>query len=92
MVFPNDPVAHINAANAAMIAGDMERAARHLDKAGDAPEANYARGIYAGMNDNFEQAALMFQAALDAGYEAAAPQLEMVNTIISQMAEAAAAE
>lgn len=90
MVFPDDPVAHINAANAAMIAGDMDRAARHLSQAGDGPEALFAKGNYAGVQGDFATAAEMYAAALEAGYEAAGPQLEMVNTIIAQMAEAEA--
>ena len=44
-MYPNDPVANLNAANSAILRGDYNSALRHLDKAGDMPEAIYARGV-----------------------------------------------
>lgn len=90
MVFPDDPIARINAANAAMNAGDMERAARHLERVDDSPEALYTRGLYAAMQGDLETAVQHFSASLEAGYAPAGPQLDLVNTIIGQMAEAEA--
>ncbi len=46
-IFPNDEIANLNAANAEMRRGDNARARRYLDKAGDSPEAAYARGALA---------------------------------------------
>ena len=37
-MFPNDTIANLNAANAAMRRGDLESAKRYIDKAGDSPE------------------------------------------------------
>lgn len=45
-MYPDDPVANLNAANTAMVRGDLRSAARYLAKAGDSPEAEYARGVY----------------------------------------------
>ena len=44
-MYPNDAVANLNAANAAMMRGDLEQAERYLQKAGLSDEAAYARGI-----------------------------------------------
>ena len=46
-MFPADATANLNAANIAMGKKDMKNAERYLSKAGDTPEAVYARGIYA---------------------------------------------
>lgn len=43
-MYPNDPVANLNAANSAILRKDYRGALRFLDKAGDLPEAVYARG------------------------------------------------
>lgn len=43
-MYPNDPVANYNAANSAILRKDYRRALRFLEKAGDLPEAVYARG------------------------------------------------
>lgn len=43
-MYPNDPVANLNAANSAILRKDYRSALRFLDKAGDLAEAKYARG------------------------------------------------
>lgn len=53
-MYPNDPVANLNAANSAILRKDYRGALRFLDKAGDLPEAKYARGaleVYMDNND-----------------------------------------
>ena len=46
-MYPDSEVANLNAANAAMSRRDLTSAASFLAKAGDSPEATYARGILA---------------------------------------------
>ena len=46
-VFPADPIANLNAANSEMETGDYAAAKRYLERSGNSPEAEYARGIYA---------------------------------------------
>lgn len=46
-LFPKDAIANLNAANAAMYRGDLSAAEEYLTKAGDSPEAVYARGALA---------------------------------------------
>ena len=43
-MYPNDPIANLNAANSAILKKDYKGAMRFLEKAGDIPEAVYARG------------------------------------------------
>ena len=49
-MYPDDPAANINAANAAMSRGDMVQAERFLEKAGDSPDADYAREVFAALS------------------------------------------
>jgi tetratricopeptide (TPR) repeat protein len=53
-MYPNDPVANLNAANSAILRKDYRRALRYLENAGNLPEAIYARGaleVFMGDND-----------------------------------------
>lgn len=61
--YPDSPVANLNAAIAALAAGDDARAAALLDKAGDSPEAENARGVLATRNGDFMSAMIHFDAA-----------------------------
>ena len=58
-----DPIANLNAAVAALKAGDYDRAAQLLPKAGNSPEAENARGIVAAHNDDLDAALKHFTAA-----------------------------
>jgi hypothetical protein len=44
-MYPDDPVANLNAANSAILKKDYRSALRNLDKAGNTPEAIYTRGV-----------------------------------------------
>lgn len=55
-MYPNDAVANLNAANAAMRRGDLDGAERYLAKAGDSPEAVYARGALAIRRKDYDTA------------------------------------
>jgi len=56
-MYPDDPVANLNAANAAMQRGDMASAGKYLKKAGNTPQAEYARGIFAAYKKDYSTAA-----------------------------------
>lgn len=66
-LFPDDPVANLNAAFTAMRFGDLDNASRYLAKAGDSPEAIYARGIYAAKTADYVTAAKLLQQASGLG-------------------------
>lgn len=55
-IYPDDPVANINAANAALQRGDHVSAARYLERAGDSDEATYARGSLAFSTGEYDRA------------------------------------
>lgn len=75
-MFPNDETANLNAANAAMRRGDHAGAERYLAKAGDSPEAVYARGALAIRTGDYETARRYLNEAKDAGVQQAAATLE----------------
>ncbi len=83
-VYPDDEVANINAANGAMAAGDLERAARYLDRLGDTPVARYTRGVYYALSENFEKALDYFRSAEVSGLNEAAGARSLVELIIEQ--------
>ncbi len=78
-MYPDDEVANINAANSAMKRGEMASAKRHLDKAGDSPEAVYARGLYAYLCDDYETARVYLPQAEAAGIEQATALLREMD-------------
>lgn len=55
-MYPDDPTANINAANAALQRKDFKTAEAYLTRAGESPEANYARGALAFMKGDYEKA------------------------------------
>lgn len=61
--YPDDPVANLNAAVAAMSRGDYDGVAPLLAKAGDSPEAENARGVIATNAGDYESALRHFDAA-----------------------------
>lgn len=61
--YPDDETANLNAAAASLKSGDTGRAWNLLEKAGNTPEAENARGIIACMNGDMKEAAARFKAA-----------------------------
>lgn len=55
-MYPNDPVANLNAANSAIVRKDFKSALRFLDKADNLPEAVYARGVLEVYREDYEAA------------------------------------
>jgi len=74
-MFPSDETANLNAANAAMRRGDNAAAARYLAKAGDTPEAVYARGALAIREGDIDTARRYLTEARALGVEQAAATL-----------------
>lgn len=66
-MYPDDPVANLNAANIALGRNELERAAGYLSKAGNAPEAVYARGILAAKRGDYADAVRLFDDASTSG-------------------------
>ena len=55
-MFPDDTIANLNAANAAMRRGDLTAAKRYLAKTDNSPEAVYARGALAIRQKDYDSA------------------------------------
>jgi len=75
-MYPSDGTANLNAANAAMRRGDNAAAERYLKKAGDTPEAVYARGALAIRTEDYKAARTFLLQARDMGVEQASLTLE----------------
>ncbi len=84
-MFPNDEIANLNAANAAIRHGDHEAARRYLDKAGGSAEAVYARGALAVREKDYETAIVFLEEAREMG-------LEKAIATLAEMAERGYAE
>lgn len=78
-MYPDDPVANLNAANAAMRRGDLDGADRYILKAGDSPEALYARGAIAIRKKDYTTARHYLELASKAGLRQADITLEELN-------------
>lgn len=74
-MFPNDKIANLNAANAAIRQDDHKAARRYLDKAGDSAEAAYARGALAIREKDYKTAAMYLGKARKMGLEKAVTTL-----------------
>lgn len=71
-MFPNDEIANLNAANAAIRRDDFAMARRYLNKAGDSAEAVYARGALAIREKDYDTAHRYLNRAKEMGLEKAA--------------------
>ena len=83
LMFPDDAIANINAANSALSRGDVIGAERYLQKAGNGPYAEYARGISDAMVKDYDAAIAHFERAKDAIPEAAGA-LESVRALAAR--------
>ena len=80
-MFPDDEVANLNAANIAMSRGSLKSAERYLQKAGDSPQAIYARATLAALNKDFDTAGKMFKEAVRKGMPDAEKMLRQIEEI-----------
>ena len=63
-IYPDSPVAALNAACAALERGDLVTAEKFLASAGDSAEARNARGVLAARKGNLDEAQKLFTSAL----------------------------
>ncbi|MDE6301692.1 MAG: DUF3868 domain-containing protein [Muribaculaceae bacterium] len=76
--YPDSEIANLNAANAALTAGDLDAADSYLRHAGQSPEAVQARGVLALQCGDLDLAELLLTEALQAGVPEAARNLELL--------------
>lgn len=70
-MYPEDPIANLNAANIAIIDGVYDKAEDYLLKAGDTPEAVHSRGVLALLRGDYDLARTLLEQARDLGVSAA---------------------
>ena len=80
-MYPEDKIANLNAANTAMVRKEMKKAARYLEKAGDSPEADYARGLYEYLKGNQDKALSLFANAYLQGMEEASVPMQKIKEL-----------
>ena len=80
-MYPDDPVANLNAANASMQRGDMKSASRYLDRAGKMPETMYAWGVCFAIEGEYAEAEKYFELAEYMGVKQASGQLEVISRL-----------
>lgn len=78
-MYPTDESANLNAANAALRRDDFNAARRYLAKAGNSPEATYARGALAIREGRIDEGKELMQQAADAG-------IAQANDVLEQLA------
>ncbi|MDE6611681.1 MAG: DUF3868 domain-containing protein [Muribaculaceae bacterium] len=80
-VYPDDPMLNLNAANIELMAGEYDRAQSHLLKAGNTPQADFARGVLAARRGDYAEAIERFTKARQGGVEKAEAYLENIAAI-----------
>lgn len=85
-MYPDDEIANLNAANAAMQHGALDTAAAYLKKAGDGPDATYARGMLAALRGNYEEALGIFGQAARMRVASAPEAIRQIQEIIKHNA------
>lgn len=83
-LFPDDPVANLNAAATAVANRDTGRARQCLAKAGDSPEAVYTRGAAEALDGNYREAYRLLRQAEASGLTEAGDlirQLQSMNLL-----------
>lgn len=78
-LFPDDALANVNAANAALSKGDLPMATGYLAKAGDSGEAANARGVKAMLEDDLDEALSLLQEAKRKGIVQAEENIEQIK-------------
>lgn len=70
VIYPDNETANLNAANAAMMSNQLDKAEEYLAKAGTTPESFYARGVLAGLRQDYATAEELFRKAGKIGEDA----------------------
>lgn len=79
-LFPEDLIANLNAANNAIARNDLDNARKYLEKAGDSSNADYARGMLAAKEKDYQQALVWLRKC---GTLKAQSAIERINQILN---------
>ena len=75
-MYPDDETANLNAANALLERREAEQALKYLEKAGDSPQADNARGVALILLERYDEAKPCLERAAQAGIREAEENLE----------------
>lgn len=78
-LYPADPIANLNAANALLERKEAAQALKFLDKAGDTPQADNARGVAMILLERYDEAERYLHRAAQAGISEAETNLEYIR-------------
>ena len=78
-MYPDDPVANLNAANSAVLKKDYRSALKYIEKAGNMPEAVYARGVLEVYMEDLEAAKPFLLEAKKLGIDQAETVLKEIS-------------
>ncbi len=80
-MYPEDETANLNATNVALNKRDLTAARNYLDKAGTSGQAEYARGVLAGLEGNYAEAQTHLLKAKELGVTEADDCLKQIEDI-----------
>lgn len=80
-MYPDDPVANLNAANIAIAKKDIPAAEKYLSKAGNSVDATYARGILEMVKGDYDAAQPLLEEAQSKGVKKAARMIEQLEEL-----------
>lgn len=78
-LYPADPIANLNAANAFLERKEAAQALKFLDKAGDTPQADNARGVAMILLKRYDEAERYLHRAAQAGVSEASENLKYIR-------------
>lgn len=78
-LYPADPIANLNAANALLEQKEATQALKFLDKAGDTPQADNARGVAMILLERYDEAERYLRRAAQAGVSEANENLKYIR-------------
>ena len=78
-LYPADPIANLNAANALLERKEAAQALKFLDKAGDTPQADNARGVAMILLERYDEAERYLRRAAQAGVSEASENLKYIR-------------
>ena len=78
-LYPADPIANLNAANAFLERKEAAQALKFLDKAGDTPQADNARGVAMILLERYDEAERYLRRAAQAGVSEASENLKYIR-------------
>lgn len=80
-IYPDDPGTNLNVAVIELMRGNDLKAMSHLYRAGDTPEANFARGVVTARRGDYVEALRLFEIAKAGGVAKAQDYIDNINAI-----------